>query len=83
MFYESDCNSCHGAGTKSVTMVEFVEQVIAGLRLNHGAANKINAIRNIRELATYNRLPAGLKECKVFVEAIIDFDKALRGMSDG
>lgn len=81
MFFESNCKSCGGSGTTTVSMVEFVETVIAGLQINRGyneAANKIMAIKAIRDLAAQNHLPAGLKQCKDFVEAIQTFESALR-----
>ena len=74
MFFESVCNSCGGNGRQSVSMVEFVEAAIAGLVTE----NKILAIKNVRQLASDNHLPAGLKECKEFVEAIQTFERQLR-----
>lgn len=78
MFFEVPCNSCGGGGRQSVSMVDFVEAAIEGLQMNHGAANKINAIKAIRQLASDNHLPAGLKACKDFVEALTTFENQLR-----
>ncbi len=81
-YYESTCNSRHGDGHKRVEMVDFVDAAIIGLNSDSGAANKIMAIQAVRELSFANGLGSGLKECKLFVEAIIDFDKTLRGVYD-
>lgn len=78
MFYESTCNSCHGAGTKTVSMAKFAD--VAILELN--TQNKLFAIRAVRQLVLDNGLGYGLKDCKEFVEAIMAFDRALRGVVD-
>ncbi len=78
MHFESVCNSCGGAGRQSVSMVEFVEAAIEGLKSNSGAANKIMAIKAVRQLASDNHLPAGLRDCKEFVEALQTFEGQLR-----
>ncbi len=79
MFFESDCTHCGGSGVKSVSMVDFLNAVIEGLSVNHEAANKIMAIKAVRQLASDNHLPAGLRDCKDFVEAIQTFERSLRG----
>ena len=63
-------------------MVDFLNAVIEGLHSDSGAANKIMAIKAVRQLASDNQLPAGLRECKAFVDAILAFESSLRGEAD-
>ena len=78
MIFESVCDSCDGVGRQSVSMVDFVEAVIAGLGGNCLAPNKIQAIKNVRQLAQDNHLQGGLRDSKIFVEALMTFECQLR-----
>ncbi len=76
MEFTSKCKKCDGTGEQKVTISDFVEAAYDA-RLD----NTINAIRTVRQLASDYRLPSGLKECKLFVEALQDFESETYALS--